>query len=194
VPTLLKKLIQLWQLYPGRETRQNRWAKTAGVAALVLTLSAVVTTSASADSSQILSHFYDPGTEITPSTMQCNVGGIAIHGSATFGTQTGDLWSGTTSYEYCMYPQTNPGWFSYSGRETLTGSVVNCGAAVGTGSFTWTATGTFQEGTRNGGGQWQIVPGSGTRDLVHISGSGTSTQFVSVTLENYGYFAGTYNC
>jgi Protein of unknown function (DUF3224) len=162
---------------------------TMGLAAVAF--SAATPAPANAEASNILADYHDPGTEITPSTaITCGLGGEPIHGSATFGAQTGAKWHGITSYDYCLYLTTVPDKFSYSGTETLTGSVDGCG----TGSFTWTGAGTFVLGSSNGGGTWRIVPGSGTGDLANASGSGTDTADVSLTFENDGYFAGEFTC
>ncbi|MEV7524618.1 DUF3224 domain-containing protein [Streptomyces sp. NPDC091371] len=164
------------------------WSTTraAGVVALALTAPVLAATPGSATGSQILSHYYDPGTEIVPSTdMVCAPGGTAIHGTATFGTQPGDVWQGTTTYDYCLYPEPTPGQYRYVGTETLTGSVEGCG----TGSFTW-----IGWGSTAGGGTWRVVPGSGTGDLADARGRGTNTATTSLTLENYGHFEGALDC
>jgi len=174
--------------------RRNRLAKLAGVVALVsgLAFAASASASADADTTRTLSHFYDPGTEVVPSPITCDPGGMPIHGAATFGTEPGDEWIGTTTYDYCIYPQTEPDWYSFTGTETLTGTVSSCGHTAG--SMTWTQAGTFHTGTQDGGGQWQVIPGSGTGGLHGARGGGTSTSFVSLALENYGYFSGWIHC
>ncbi|MCX4536960.1 MULTISPECIES: DUF3224 domain-containing protein [unclassified Streptomyces] len=160
--------------------------RAAGVVALALTASVLAATPGSAADSQILSHYYDPGTEIVPSTdTVCAPGGTAIHGSATFGTQPGDVWQGTTTYDYCLYPESTPGQYRYVGTETLTGSAEGCGS----GSFTW-----IGRGSTAGGGTWRIIRGSGTGDLADARGSGTNTATTSPTLENYGHFRGVFDC
>lgn len=169
-------------------TKNSLWAVMAAAAMFVLAFSLAGTSSAKADSVPVLAHFFDPGTEVVPSTITCHTGGTAIHGSATFGTQAGDLWHGTTSYDYCIYPQASPGWYLFAGTETLTGSVAGCG----TGTMTWDQAGAFQQGTDNGGGVWRIVASSG--GLAGIKGGGISKTFVSLALENYGYFAGVTEC
>jgi hypothetical protein len=161
--------------------------------ALALTSSTLATTAASADTSGVLSHYFDPGTEIIPSTtVTCLPGGSPIHGSATFGTQPGDIWHGTTSYDYCLYSSTtNPGQFAFTGKETFTGSVDGCGA----GSFTWIAAGAATVGSPTPGvGVWRIIPGSGTGQLRNARGSGTDTAFVTATLQNSGEFDGKFAC
>ncbi|MEV7284907.1 DUF3224 domain-containing protein [Streptomyces sp. NPDC093252] len=141
---------------------------------------------AATTASEVLSHYYDSGLEIAPSAdIVCAPGGTAIEGTATFGTEPGDLWTGTTSYDFCLYPTDTPDEYTYSGRETLTGSVTGCG----TGSFTWIGTGHSMDG-----GVWRIVAGSGTGDLTGARGSGTSTATTTPALENFGEFAGTFAC
>ncbi|MEU9332877.1 DUF3224 domain-containing protein [Streptomyces sp. NPDC048290] len=141
---------------------------------------------ATATTPEVLGHYYDSGQEIVPSTdIVCDPGGTAIEGTATFGTEPGDRWSGTTSYDFCLYPTDTPDEYTYEGTETLTGEVAGCG----TGSFTWTGTGHTMDG-----GTWRIVPGSGTGHLAHARGSGTSTATTSATLENYGEFSGVFSC
>lgn len=180
-------------LVTGMRTRRIRWAMMAGAAASGLMLVPVGAASADAGTLPVLSHYYDPGTEIVPSTtITCQPGGEAIHGGATFGTQAGDQWQGTTSYDYCIYPLKDPGWYAYSGTETFTGTVTKCGR--GTGTMTWRGAGTFETGTDNGGGLWYITPRSGTGALASAHGAGTSNQDVTATLEDYGYFAGSLGC
>jgi hypothetical protein len=138
----------------------------------------------------VLSHYDDPGT-VTASTMACAPGGSAIHGGATFGTQPGDLWHGTSSYDYCLYPTSTPGAYTYAGTETLTGWIKGCGY----GAFTWIGAGTFsQDSASPGGGTWQVIPGSGTGALRTARGGGTDTAFVGATLANYGEFDGILHC
>ena len=172
--------------------RRNRLARLAGVVTLVLGLVFAASVSADAGTMKTLSHFYDPGTEVVPSPITCDPGGNPIHGVATFGTEAGDDWVGTTSYDYCVYPQADPTWFSFTGTETLTGTARSCGHTAG--SMTWTQEGTFHAGTTDGGGQWHVIPGSGTGGLKGARGAGTSTTFVTATLENYGDFSGWFHC
>jgi hypothetical protein len=170
---------------------RHEWIRLAGaVIAAVLLPALLVATSTAADAKtpKVLTHFYDPGIEVVPSPITCDAGGNPIHGVATFGTQSGDNWVGTTSYDYCVYPQAQPAWYSFGGTETFTGTVQGCGQ----GSMTWTQKGTFHSGTQDGGGQWQLV--SGTGGLAGVKGGGTSTTFVSAVLENYGYFSGKFTC
>ncbi|WP_327250365.1 DUF3224 domain-containing protein [Streptomyces sp. NBC_01244] len=160
-------------------------------AAGVVTASAMVSVLAAApatatNSRVVLSHYYDSGTEIVPSeNIVCAPGGQAIQGRATFGTRPGDVWQGTTTYDYCLYPEATPGQYRYIGTETLTGSAAGCG----TGSFTWIGV-----GTTAGGGTWRIVSGSGTGDLAGARGRGTNTATTSPTWENYGDFKGAFAC
>jgi hypothetical protein len=164
----------------------RRWTRTAVLATFIVALSLLGAAPAKADGLATLTHFYDPG-DVVPSTIVCAPGGLAIHGNATFGTEAGDKWIGTTSYDYCIYPQSE-GWYIFVGTETLTGTVEGCG----TGTMTWDQAGTFQVGTDNGGGVWRIVSGTGA--LAGITGKGISKTFVSPALENFGYFAGTTQC
>ncbi|MER5917660.1 DUF3224 domain-containing protein [Streptomyces sp. NPDC001982] len=129
---------------------------------------------------------WETGT-VTPSEkIVCASGGTAIHGSATFKAKPGDRWHGTTSYDYCLYPESTPGSYSYSGTETLTGTVDGCGK----GSFTY-----FGKGETASGGTWKIIRGSGTGRLTHASGSGTDTATTDpTTLENWGVFQGQFTC
>ncbi|MFI9383728.1 hypothetical protein [Kutzneria sp. NPDC052558] len=159
-------------------------------AILALGLGFVSSAPASAGTPEIFSHFYDPGTEIVPSPITCDPGGSAIHGEATFGTEAGDDWVGVTTYDYCVYPQAEAGWFSFTGTETLAGTVRQCGPRPGT--MTWSQTGTFHAGTTDGGGNWRVI--SATDGLGPARGAGTSTTFVTDTLENYGYFSGWFHC
>ncbi|MGW0996439.1 DUF3224 domain-containing protein [Streptomyces sp. NPDC002520] len=160
--------------------------KAACVVALALTVSVLAAPYSSAADSRILSHYYDPGTEIVPSLdMVCAPGGTAIHGSATFGTQSGDVWQGTTTYDYCLYPEATPGRYRYVGTETLTGWAEACGS----GSFTW-----IGRGSTAGGGTWEIVRGSGTGDMADAHGRGTNTATTSPTWENFGDFRGVFDC
>lgn len=170
--------------------RRNWWARLLGVAVLVPGLAFATSAVADAGVSRTLSHFYDPGTEVVPSPITCDTGGMPIHGAATFGTQPGDDWVGATTYDYCIYPQADAGWYSFTGTETLTGTVRACGHRPG--SMTWAQQGTFHQGTQDGGGQWHII--SATGGLRHARGAGTSTSFVSNALENYGYFSGWLHC
>ncbi|MFF3877983.1 DUF3224 domain-containing protein [Streptomyces sp. NPDC001978] len=162
------------------------WGKASGATALSLAICALVATPSSASSNQVLGHFYDTGT-VTPSEkIVCASGGTAIHGSATFKAKPGDRWHGTTSYDYCLYPESTPGSYSYSGTETLTGTVDGCGK----GSFTY-----FGKGETASGGTWKIIRGSGTGRLTHASGSGTDTATTDpTTLENWGVFQGQFTC
>jgi len=64
----------------------------AAVATIVLAFSLVGASPARADGLPNLAHFYDAGTEVVPSTIACNPEGLAVHGSASFGTQAGDRW------------------------------------------------------------------------------------------------------
>jgi hypothetical protein len=168
-------------------------AKVLLTAALALSSATLGTAAASAGTSGGLSHYLDPGNEVIPAPgMTCRAGGSPIQGSAGFGTQPGDSWHGTTSYDYCLYPSaTNPDRFAYTGEETFTGSVNGCG----TGSFTWIAAGAATMGSSApGGGVWHIIAGSGTGRLRHARGSGTDTAFVTLTLQNSGEFYGKFAC
>jgi hypothetical protein len=166
--------------------RWRVWGRATAVTGLGLAVSVLTVIPSSAACNTVLSHFYDPGTEIVPSaTVVCAPGGMAIHGSANFGKQSGDRWHGTTSYDYCLYPGNTPGDYFFSGTETLTGSVDGCGK----GSFTWTA-----KGDTASGGTWQVKRGSGTGRLARASGHGTSTTTTSPTLENFGLFQGQFTC
>src|SRR5262249_29792930 len=90
-------------------------------AILALAGTAPVASAASPRPIPVFAHFNDTGA-VTPSTIPC-AGGQAIHGSATFGGQQGDTWSGTASYDFCLKPGPVANTLVYSGTGTFTGSV-----------------------------------------------------------------------
>lgn len=162
------------------------------------------TTPAAADSTKSVSltaHFTDPGV-LVPTAMTCDivdgVAGVPLQGSATFGTNPNDNWTGRVSYKICMYVMADRSERFY-GTETFTGAVRGCGAGtirydVRDGAVKPAPLGsTTQHGTET----WKIVPRSGTGQLSTVSagsGSGVFTMSSTVIGGGSGVYSGTLTC
>lgn len=142
----------------------------------------------------VLAHFNDTGA-VTPSSIPCP-DGQAIHGSATFGGQQGDTWSGTASYDFCLKPGPVANTLVYSGTGTFTGSVRGCG----TGSMGYEVRNGFVDQQQNptspnGFEEWQVTPGTGTGGLAGVTaGQGVGVYTIFPTLANNGVFVGSLSC
>ena len=163
-------------------------------AILALASTAPIASAAAPRPIPVLTHFNDTGA-VTPSTIPC-AGGQAIHGSATFGGQQGDTWSGTASYDFCLKPGPVANTLVYSGTGTFTGSVRGCG----NGSMGYEVRNGFVDQQQNptspnGFEEWAVTPGTGTGGLSGVSaGRGVGVYTIFPTLANNGVFVGTLTC
>ena len=164
----------------------------------------IQTTPAAADSARSISvtaHFTDPGV-LVPTATKCDivngVVGVPVRGSARFGMEPDDNWTGGVSYNICMYVMADRSERFY-GTETFTGDIRSCG--VGTISYN-VSDGMVNPAplgsiTQHGTETWKIIPRSGTGRLSTVSagsGSGVFTMSSTVVGGGSGVYTGTFTC
>jgi hypothetical protein len=163
-------------------------------AVLALVGTAPVASAAPLRTVPVFAHFDDAGV-VTPSTIPCD-GGQAVHGHATFGGHTGDTWTGTADYDFCLKPGPVANTLVYSGTGTFTGTARGCG----TGSMGYEVRNGFVDQQQNptapnGFEEWRVRPGTGTGGLAGVTaGQGVGVYTIFPTLANNGIFAGSLTC